>query len=170
MPSVSTTGSNAIVRSALGANHRPNSRILPDVEMREELAVLEHEPDAAPIFRHIHPRLDVDQRAAVEHDAAAIGPCQPGNQIDGGRLAGPGPAEQGGDARIVLEGNIEIEAAECERCVDPDAGMPVLHHAAPGCRRCRQSKIMSRSGLTAKTRYSMAKPRREASAFAPSND
>ena len=49
MPSVSTTGSNATVRAVFGPNQRPNREILPDGEMREELSILKHEPDPAPI-------------------------------------------------------------------------------------------------------------------------
>ena len=109
----------------------PEQQILPDAEMREKLAVLEHEPDASPIFRHIHPRLDVDQCAFVEHDASSIGSRQPGDQIDGGRLARPRPAEQGGDAVVVLEGNIEIEIAEPESGVDADHASKAMRSSSP---------------------------------------
>jgi len=69
------------------------------------------------MLRHEDARLGVHQGAAVEHDAAAIGPHQPCDQVDGGRLARPRPAEQSGNAFVVLEFDIEIECAELQSCV-----------------------------------------------------
>ena len=100
--------------------------ISPDAEMREELGVLENEPDPAAIGRHEDRGLRVHQHAAVEHDGAAIRPRQPSDQIDGHRLARAGPAEQGGDARVILEGDVEIEGAEFQRNVNADHAEPAI--------------------------------------------
>ena len=70
----------------------------------------------------------IDQDAVVEHDAAAIGARQSGDQADGHRLAGAGAAEQGGDAGVTGEGDIEVESAELQRDVNAD------HAAAPSHR------------------------------------
>ena len=65
--------------------------------MREQASVLEHEADAPAISGHEDAPSGIDQDAVVEHDAAAVGAGQPGDQADGHRLAGAGAAEQSGD-------------------------------------------------------------------------
>ena len=62
-------------------------KILPDAEMREELGILEHEPNPAPIGRHENVSFGIHQDAAIEHDGAAIRPLEASDQIDGHRLA-----------------------------------------------------------------------------------
>ena len=88
--------------------------------MGKQARVLEHEPDASAIGGHEDALGGIDQDAVVEHDAAAIGARQPGDQADGHRLAGAGAAEQGGDAGIAREGDGEIESAELQRDVNTD--------------------------------------------------
>ena len=94
--------------------------------MREELGVLENEPNPAAIGWHEDRGCRVDQHAAVEHDGAAIRPRQASDQIDGHRLARAGLAEQGGDARVILEGDVEIEGAEFQRNVNADHAEPPI--------------------------------------------
>ena len=94
--------------------------------MREQLGVLEHEPDPAAIGWHEDRGRGVHQHAAVEHDGTAIRPGEPCDQIDGHRLARAGPAEQGGDARVILEGDVEIEGAEFQRNVNADHAEPAI--------------------------------------------
>ena len=112
MPSVSTTRLKATLREVFGANQCAEQKILPDAEMGEETRILEHEPDAAAIGRDEDALGGIDQDAVVEHDAAAIGPRQSGDQADGHRLAGAGATEQSSDAGIAGEGDGEVESAE----------------------------------------------------------
>ena len=126
MPSVSTTRPNATFARGLRREPAAEQEISPDAEMREELGVLENEPDPAAIGWHEDRGLGVHQHAAVEHDGAAIRPRQPRDQIDGHRLARAGPAEQGGDARVILEGDVEIEGAEFQRNVNADHAEPAI--------------------------------------------
>ena len=88
--------------------------------MREELGILEYEPDPAAIGWHEDRGLGIHQHASVEHDGTAIRTRQPCDQIDGHRLARAGPAEQGGDARAILEGDVEIEGADLQRNFNAD--------------------------------------------------
>jgi len=67
------TLSNVTARSPGGANQRPNSRFCWTLEMREQLGVLEHEPDTTPMTGDEDPGLRVDQNPIVERDTAAIG-------------------------------------------------------------------------------------------------
>ena len=119
MPSVSTTGRRRWSVRPL-AQTNAEQQVLPDAEMREELGILEHEPDPAPIGRHEDRSFGIHQHAPVKHDRAAIGTGKPRDQIDRHRFARTGPAEQGGDARAVLEGDIEIEGADLQRNVHAD--------------------------------------------------
>jgi hypothetical protein len=48
------------------------------------------------------------------------------NQIDGHGLAGTGPAEQGSNARVVLERDVEIKGAELQRNVNTDHVEPAM--------------------------------------------
>ena len=85
--------------------------------MREELGILEHEPDPAPIGRNEDVSFGIHQDTAIEHDRSAIGSLKARDQIDGHRFARTRAAEQSGDAGAVLEGDVEIEGAELQRNV-----------------------------------------------------
>ena len=65
----------------------PEQQVLPDAEMREELGILEHEPDPAPIGRHEVRIFGIHKHAPVKHDRAAIGTGKPRDQIDRHRFA-----------------------------------------------------------------------------------
>ncbi len=66
--------------------------------MREQPGVLEHQADAAAFRRQPDPGIGVGQHLAIDLDPAGIGAKQAGGDGDGGGLAGPGRAEQHGDA------------------------------------------------------------------------
>ena len=118
----------------------PEQQIPPDAEVRKQLRILEHEADAPPVFGHEDAGFGVDEDPIVEHDAAAIGTQEAGDQIDRHRFAGPGAAEQSRDADVVLEGDFEIEGPELERDIDADHAKVARRLLTP---RCTSSDVIS---------------------------
>ena len=64
------------------------------------------------------PRAGVDERDAVERDAALVRPDQPGDDVDERGLAGARPAEQRDEPAAGLEAGIEQELAQAMLDVD----------------------------------------------------
>jgi len=97
--------------------------------MGKETRILEHEPDAAPIGGKKDALRGIDQHAVVEDEEPRSGRASPRDQADGHGFPGARAAEQGGDAGIAREGDVEIEGAELQRDVDADhAALSVPRH------------------------------------------
>src|SRR5262249_46077573 len=94
----------------------------PHRHVRKQPAFLEDVADAPAVRRHVDALLRVEQHGAVELDAAAIGLDQPGGEVGDGGLAGPGGAEQRGDAFGGLELRCEAKVAEPFLDVDQQHG------------------------------------------------
>ena len=62
-------------------------KVLAHGHVREQAAFLEDVADAAPMRRQEYRFLSVDKDLSVDDDTAAIGPHQPGNEVDERRLA-----------------------------------------------------------------------------------
>ena len=120
IPSVSTAKSKAMVRSAFGANQRPNRRFCLTLRWGKAVHPRRRGRRGADRLGHEDAGFGVHQSAAVKHDAAAIGTGETGDQIDGHRLARARTAEQSGDPGVVLEDDIEIEITELQGNVDAD--------------------------------------------------
>ena len=75
--------------SALGARTaaQPETEILADGQVRKQRIALEHVAETARARGHVDPSLAIEEHAAVEDDAATIGPQQPGQALEGKRLA-----------------------------------------------------------------------------------
>ena len=89
--------------------------------------------DADQIVAHPDPARILDTwtpnpEPSVEHDPPAIRTVEPSDQVDRQGLARARAAEQAGNARLVLEGHVEIEGAPLERHIDADheKAMPVM--------------------------------------------
>ncbi len=80
--------------------------------MGEEPAVLEDDADAPAVGRHVHAGGRVQQRPAVERDAAFRAGEQPGDRLNDRRLPRARRAEQGGHAaRLGLQRDLEPEVS-----------------------------------------------------------
>ncbi len=55
--------------------------IAPDAQMREQQRVLQQQPDATVVGRHLDPRRRVGQRALAYPHYPAVGPHQPGDDV-----------------------------------------------------------------------------------------
>ena len=75
------------------------------------LDVLEHVADAPPVRRHEHARTAVVQRAPAHDDAARSRTDEFGDDIEYGRLARAGGADQRDEARIAREFDVEQKVA-----------------------------------------------------------
>ena len=128
--------------------------------MREEAAVLEDVADAAAVLRHEDAALGIDQRLAIDHDAAAVRPDQAADDIDQRRLARARAAEQRRDAG--LRGEARGEAKLAERVIDVDVEAHVATRGAP-MRRASSSEA-SRAAIEIATETSV---RRSAPASPP---
>ncbi len=89
--------------------------------MRKQPRVLEHHADTAFVLGHENNGACVDQHAAVDLDAALVGPDQPGDHVDQRRLARTGRPEQCRQPPGALEAGIDGEIAEPMADVDEDA-------------------------------------------------
>src|SRR5262245_13198412 len=93
--------------------------------MGKKLGVLKHKPDMPAMRRQEDPAVGINQNRVVERDAPAIGPGEPRDQVDGGRLAGARAAEQRRNSLVVFKGDIKMEAAERKLDVHPDHARPI---------------------------------------------
>src|SRR3954471_2221133 len=81
--------------------------------MREEAAFLEDVADAALVGRHVDSARGVEQHGVVEQDVSVVRPNKARDNVDHGRLSGGGAPEQRGDTGRALEGDVEVESAQC---------------------------------------------------------
>src|SRR5262249_15136755 len=84
-------------------------KILPDGEVREKPAFLEHIPDPPPMGRDANIMLGIEQDGAVHDDAAFAGMKQASDRVDDRSLAGSRAAEQCGDATPRAVVNVKRE-------------------------------------------------------------
>ena len=95
-------------------------QVLPHGEMRKEPRILVDDAEPSLVLGHENPLFGIDQHAAVDHDGAAIGLQQAGDEGNRHRLAGARTANQGKHGGIALERNIEAEGAERDSGVKAD--------------------------------------------------
>src|ERR1700730_17302789 len=100
--------------------------------MRKEPSLLEDISEPASFRRDVDALIGGEQHLAANRDAPAIGPRQPGQQVDERRLARAGAAEQRGDAGGG-RGEARLEQKGAEALLDVD-----LDQATPRTRRSRR--------------------------------
>src|SRR5712692_9790915 len=91
---------------------KPVSDIVADREMREEGIALEDIAEAALLRGDVHAALAVEEDGAVDDDASAIGPDEPGQALQRQRLARPRGAEEGDDLIPRHPAHIKREARQ----------------------------------------------------------
>src|SRR5260221_2537762 len=86
----------------IALTHEPAAveQVLAHAEVRKEAAVLEDVADATTVLGNEYAARGIDQRLAIDHDAAAVGLDQAADDIDQRRLARPRAAEQRRDAGL----------------------------------------------------------------------
>ena len=82
--------------------------------MRPERVILEQEADVALVRRQVDALFGIENRRAVDEDAAAGRRFQPGDHAQGGRFAAAGRAEQGDEAAIL---NLQIQILHGDKLV-----------------------------------------------------
>ena len=87
-------------------------KVLAHRDVRQQAPFLEHVADAAPVHRDVDARRGVEQRLAVERDAAALRAQQAGDRVQHAGLARAGAPEQRGDPAVAGESRVERERAE----------------------------------------------------------
>jgi hypothetical protein len=122
----------------------PVAEILADGEMGKEPPLLEDVADAAAVRRHDDAPPGIEERPPADRDAAPLGAHEARDGVDDGRLPRPGAAEERGDARRRIEGDVEREAAEAVE--DRDLDHPAIRRATA---RARTSERRSAAIATA---------------------
>ena len=99
---------------AVGGRAEPAAveQVLAHRQMGKQAPLLEDIADAAPVRRHEHARVRVDQHPAVEDDAGLPGAHQAGDDMDERGLAGARAAEQRRQAVAAAKARVEVEIAE----------------------------------------------------------
>lgn len=124
-------------RSALGVKKCPKRRFCRTLRCGKRREILVHEPDAAPMHRHLDVAGEVEQRCAIDLDAPACRAQKPGDQVDQGGFAGPRRSEQADETRLGLEFCLERKGAAADDDIDDDHARPLTRATA---RRCRSSE------------------------------
>src|SRR5499426_243596 len=130
----------ADVALAPGREPAAEQEILPHGQVRKQATFLEHVADAPAMSRNEYPLIGIDQRPAVENDAAAVGPHDPGDDVDERGLARAGAAEERREPPVRDEVRIERERSEPVPDVDRET------HSTPNCwptRRANSSETRS---------------------------
>ena len=88
-------------------------KVVAHAQMRKQPLLLEDVTQTPPLRWHIGACVAIEQNRVIEHDAAAIGPDQAGEDVDERGLAGAGAAEERGYALArYLQPDIEPELAQ----------------------------------------------------------
>src|SRR5207244_1990036 len=106
--------------------------IVADREMREERVALEDIPEAALLRGDVHPSLTVEEDSAVDDDASAIRPHEPGQALQGQRLARSRGAEERDD--FVAGGPADVEGEARQRLAHLEGERHLRTSAARGAR------------------------------------
>ena len=93
-PNRSASSATRASRSARGQPVEPVADVGRHREVREEGVVLEEQPDAARLRRHVEPGRGVEPGLAAEGDGAGVGPVQAGQRAQHRGLARAGGAEE----------------------------------------------------------------------------
>src|SRR5262249_16948678 len=120
-----------IARRAVDSKREPASveQVATHAEMGEQAAVLKDIADAPTVLGHELAALGVDQRLALDRNAAAVGPDQAANDIDQRRLARTRAAEQCRDPG--WRGEARSQAKRVARMIDVDVEAHVAILGAP---------------------------------------
>ena len=86
--------------------------VLRDRHVRKERVLLEDEPDAAVLGREGDPGCGVEEHLAVEHDTTVLGPHEPCDRTQHGRLPRPRRTDQREGLTTEREGQLEPEGAK----------------------------------------------------------
>src|SRR5690606_39200982 len=144
-----------------GATLLAEMQIGGDVDMREQPRVLEHVPHPAPLGRQVDAGGGIEIDDIVDHYPPLRRPRQAGDDVDDGRLARAGSAEQGADAAAgQFDVDVENEVAALQPRADDD------HFATPS-RRARARLTCSAASRAAKARITDSTARRSAGSSLP---
>ena len=124
--------------------------------MRKQTAVLEDVADATAVLGHEQAALRVDQRLAVDHDAAAVGPDQAADDIDQRGLARARAAEQRRHAGLRDEAC--GQAKRVARMIDVDVEAHVATRGAPMRRASSSDASRAAIEITTETSVSRSAP------------
>src|SRR5215472_4699120 len=91
-------------------------------EMRKQEIVLEDVAEPSALRRHVDSACTVEQRFAIDGDAAALRAHRPGQHVDQRRLARARPSEQTEDGRLGLKCDVERKRADAPGYIDVDHG------------------------------------------------
>src|SRR6202030_3062791 len=105
---------------------------------------------------HEHAAIGVDPGLAVDDHLAVLRLYQPGHDVDEGRLARAGTAEQRRQSRLRREARLEAEAAQCVADVDVEAH--VATRRAPMRRASSSEDSRAAMEITIDTRVRRSAP------------
>jgi hypothetical protein len=106
------------VEQLVDARRRPVGDVLADRHVREERVLLEHQADRPALGREVDPGAAIEPRAPADLDPAPVGPAQPGDRLEHGRLAGARGADERDRLPVDAERDPQLVRAKAEGDVD----------------------------------------------------
>ena len=105
---------------AAGSEGAAVEQVSTHVEVRQQLVVLEDEPDAALVGRNGDAGVGIEQHRVPKANEPAVGAREASEEPQDARLARAGCAEQSGDAAGALECGVQREGWPTQGAVEPD--------------------------------------------------
>ena len=85
-----------------GPMREAEAHVVGDGQVREQRVALEHVAEPPPLGRHVDAGVGVEEHVAVHRDAPGVGPHEPGQALEGERLARARRPEERHDPSLAL--------------------------------------------------------------------